>query len=105
MAAHQQQQTEVEDGGEQQERARRVEGDGDRALPREGRQRAQAHQREQHLVRVGLEVQSGVRHLASLIELGLGAGLGLELGLGLRLGLGTRRSTGDRRHKVRVRVG
>ena len=37
VAAHQQQQAEVEDGGEQQERARRVESDGDRALPREGR--------------------------------------------------------------------
>ena len=59
VAAHQQQQAEVEDGGEQQERARRVESDGDRALPREGRQRAQAHQREQHLGRVGLEVQAG----------------------------------------------
>ena len=59
MAAHQQQQADVEDGSEQQERARRVESDRDRALPREGRQRAQAHQREQHLGRVGLEVQGG----------------------------------------------
>ena len=59
MAAHQQQQAEVEDGGEQQERARRVESDGDRALPREGGQRAQTHQREQHLGRGGLEVQGG----------------------------------------------
>jgi hypothetical protein len=53
----------------------------------------------------GSRCRVGVRHLASLIGLGLGAGLGLELGLGLRLGLGTRRSTGNRRHTVRVRVG
>ena len=85
--AYQQQQAEVENRGEQQEWACRVECHGHSTLPRQRRQCAQADQGEQHLVvGLGLGLGSG---LGTWLGVGLGLELGLGLGLGLELGLGT----------------
>ena len=89
--AYQQQQAKVENRGEQQEWACRVECHGHSTLPRQRRQCAQADQGEQHLV-VGLELGLGSR-LGTWLGVGFGVRVRVRVGAGVGVGV---------RHLVRV---